>query len=160
METLTLVGQAVMTALLFGWLAIGAVENIRAPAVNRDLVAAVLTMTRVRDERPEIYELVKGNRIESPRIHAALWTVIVAAEVVVALVLGAGTVALVLAALGAASAETARILAGAGAIGFTAIWGGFLVGGQWVHCWAAWKDSQFTHYLMTLWGIVTFMALT
>lgn len=160
METLILLGQALLVGLLGGWLAIGAVENVRAPSVNRDLVAAVLSMTRVRDERPEIYEAVKGNRIESPAVHRALYVGIVAVEFVVAAVLLAGTALLLLAAFGLAAAETARIVAVSGTLGFTAIWGAFLVGGQWVHYWAAWKDSQFTHYFMTIWGAVTFVALT
>jgi hypothetical protein len=160
METLTLIGQAVMVGLQFGWLAIGAWENVRAPSVNRDLVGAVLSMTRVRDERPEIYEVTKGNRIEDPRVHAALYAAIVAAEIAVAAVLAAGALALLAAAFGWVPAEPARIVAGAGVIGFTAIWGAFLVGGQWVHYCAAWKDSQFTHYFMTIWGVATFVALT
>lgn len=160
METLTLIGQAVLVALLAGWLVLGAAENIRAPAVNLDLVADVLSMRRVRDERPEIYALTKGNRIENPAVHRALFAVIVAVEAAAALTLSVGAGALALAAFGLAGAEAARLIALAGTIAFTAIWGAFLVGGQWVHYWAAWKETQATHYFMTLWGVATFVALT
>ena len=159
METLLLIGQTLFTGLLAGWLVIGVIENFRAPPVNRDLVAAVLNMERIRRERPEIYELTKGNRITSPATHRLVWAAILTAEVIASVVLVAGTLALAGAALGAVAPDTARLIAGAGALGFTAIWGGMLVGGQWVHYWAAWKDSQFTHYFMTLWGVLTFLAL-
>lgn len=160
METLTILGQALLVGLLAGWLVIGAVENIRAPSANRDLVAAVLSMRRVAEEKPAIYAVTKGNRIENPAIHSAVFAAIVVVEVIVAAVLTLGAALLLLAALGLAGAATARAVAVAGTLGFTAIWGAFLVGGQWVHYWAAWKDTQFTHYFMTLWGAVTFIALT
>lgn len=159
METLTLIGQTLFTGLLTGWLAIGLIENFRAPGVNRDLVSAVLNMERIARERPEIHVLVKGNAIVSPRVHGVVWVAILVAETLATLALTAGTGALALAALGLVGAEPARLIAGAGVLGFTAIWGGMLVGGQWVHYWAVWKDSQFTHYFMTLWGVVTFLAL-
>ena len=160
METLELVGLTVLVGLLAGWLTLGAIENIRFPEVNRALVRDVLSMSRVAEEQPQIYALTKGNRITSDVLHRRLFAAIVAVECIAAAVLIWGTVALGLAALGLAAARHARITAGAGTILFTLIWGAFLVGGQWVHYWAAWKDSQFTHYFMTLWGAVTFFART
>lgn len=160
METVVLLGQALLVGLLAGWLGIGVYENIRAPEVNGRLVSAVLSMRRVRDERPEIYAVTKANRIESPAIHAAIYRAVIAVELVATALLILGALLLLAAALGLAGAEGARITAALGTIAFTAIWGAFLVGGQWVHYWAAWKDTQFTHYFMTLWGAVTFVALT
>lgn len=160
METLELVGQTLLVALLAGWLLLGVVENIRFPEVNRSLVRAVLNMERIREEQPEIYELCKGNRITSDAVHRTLFAAIVVAECIAVAVLLWGTAALALAVVGAADPGFARLVAGWGTVLFTAIWGAFLVGGQWVHYWAAWKDTQSTHYFMTLWGIATFIALT
>ncbi|MEO0679407.1 MAG: DUF2165 family protein, partial [Pseudomonadota bacterium] len=114
----------------------------------------------IREEQPAIYEMCKGNRITSDAVHRGLFAVIVAAECVAVAVLLWGTAALALAVFGAADPAYARLVAGWGTVMFTAIWGAFLVGGQWVHYWAAWKDTQSTHYFMTLWGVVTFIALT
>lgn len=160
METLELVGLTVLVGLLAGWLVLGAVENIRFPEVNRALVRDVLSMTRVAQDQPEIYDLTKGNRITSDAVHRTLFAIIVVVECIAAAILVWGAAALALAALGLADPTFARLVAGTGTILFTMIWGGFLVGGQWVHYWAAWKDSQFTHYFMTIWGAVTFIALT
>ncbi|MEM6440818.1 MAG: DUF2165 family protein [Pseudomonadota bacterium] len=160
METLELVGLTGLVGLLAGWLTLGALENIRFPEVNRALVRDVLSMTRVSQEQPQIYELTKGNRIASDAVHRILFAIIVAVECLAAGLLIWGTAALALAAAGLADPVSARIVAGSGTILFTLIWGAFLVGGQWVHYWAAWKDSQFTHYFMTIWGAVTFIALT
>lgn len=159
METLTLLGQAVLVAILAAWIGIGVIENIRFPPVNGDLVAMVMRMDRVREERPEIYEKVKSNRVENPRLHALAYRAIVAFELLSALLLSLGAVLLVLAAIGLAGPVFARGLSAAGALAFTLVWGGFLVGGQWFHYWAGWKDSQFTHFFLAVWGALTFQIL-
>tara|TARA_R110000751_G_scaffold12683_5_gene43397 strand:- start:130 stop:612 length:483 start_codon:yes stop_codon:yes gene_type:complete len=159
-ETLTLLGQALLTAIPAAWIGVGVIENIRFPPVNGDLVTMVMRMDRVREERPEIYEKVKGNRIESPRAHALAYAAIVGVELLATVLLGLGALLLALAALGLAGPIFARGLAAAGALVFTMVWGGFLVGGQWFHYWAGWKDSQFTHFFLVLWGALTFHILT
>ena len=84
---------------------------------------------------------------------------IVLAESLVALVLIVATIALAGAVTGLVHAETARIIACIGTLGFTAIWGAFLVGGQWVHYWVGHEGSQHTHFMLVLWGIGTWLAL-
>ncbi len=160
METLTLLGQALLTAIPAAWIGIGVIENIRFPPVNGDLVTMVMRMDRVREERPEIYEKVKGNRIDHPRVHSLAYAAIVAFELLATALLGLGALLLVLAAFGAAGPVFARGVAAAGALAFSLVWGGFLVGGQWFHYWAGWKDSQFTHFFLVLWGAVLFQILT
>jgi predicted small integral membrane protein len=155
-----LAGQAVLVALLAGWLVLGAIENIRKPEVNFALVRDILSMRRVAEFSPEIYAEVGGNRIDDPRIHRLLFRVIVGIECVVAVALCIGAGMLALAAFGAGDAGTARVVAIAAVAGFTAIWGGFLVGGQWFHYWAGAEGAQMTHYMMTIWGVATFVALT
>jgi predicted small integral membrane protein len=159
METVILAGQAAMVGLLAGWIALGAVENIRAPSVNRVFVGEVMAMTRLR-QVPDVWRAVSGNRVENPAIHRAAFALIVVVEVIVAVLLGIGTVALALAALGWAAPETARIWAAIGVIGWTGIWGCFLLGGNWFHYWIGSEWAQNTHFLMTIWGVATFIALT
>jgi len=159
METVIILGQAVFVGLLAGWIAIGVYENIREPRVNRDLVVSVLTMEAVRDESPEIYEQTKRNRITSPSFHRFAFGAIVVAELVATALLSIGTLLLLGAALKLVDLESARVTAVLGTVLFTAIWGGMLVGGQWVHYWVGTLNVQFTHYFMTIWGIVTFLAL-
>lgn len=151
MESLILIAQIMVIALLAGWLVLGALENLRAPNVNGDIVAEVLSMERVR-QYPQIYEAVSRNRIEDPRIHRLLFRLIVAAECLVAVLLVLGTFALILALLGILDADLARMVAMPGAMGFAGIWGGFLVGGQWFHYWAGTESAQTTHLLLLLWG--------
>jgi predicted small integral membrane protein len=160
METLVVLGQAVLVSLLAGWLGLGALENIRAPKVNFDLVVEVLTMARVSTLYPDIYQQVGRNRIDDPRLHKVLFGVIVAGECLVAVTLAGGAVALFGALGGWADVETARQIAIAGVIGFIALWGAFLVGGQWFHYWAGSEWAQAAHFFLVLCGIGTLIFLT
>ncbi|MFK7792685.1 MAG: DUF2165 family protein [Devosiaceae bacterium] len=155
MELLTLVAQTVLVGLLAGWLVIGAYENIRAPEVNLALVRDVFSMTMIEDEAPAVYALVKRNQITSHGFQKGVFTLIVTFETLVALGLTLGTGMLALSIFGAIEANYAQLFAGWAVLGFIAIWGLFLVGGNWFHYWVAHKGSQHTHYFMTLWGMVT-----
>ncbi|WP_224703397.1 DUF2165 family protein [Devosia aquimaris] len=141
------------------WLVLGALENIRAPAANGNMVADVLAMRLMRDQFPELYAVLGRNRIESQRLHRLLFAAIVTAETIVALVMVAGTLALLLAALGLVGLEPARVLAAIGMLGFCMIWSAFLVGGQWVHYWAGAEGAQHTHLKLTLWGALVLVLL-
>lgn len=155
MELLQLASQTVLVGLLAGWLVIGAYENIRAPEVNRFLVSDVFSMRTMEAERPEVYSQVERNRVTSSQLHGALFAVIVGFETLVALGLVIGTGLLALAMFGITSADYARLFAGWAVLGFILIWGLFLVGGNWFHYWVTHKETQVTHYLMTIWGIIT-----
>ena len=144
--------QLFMVAMPTLWLVLGALENIRAPSANGNMVADVLAMRGMRDEFPHLYAALGRNRIESTGVHRLVFAAIVASETLVALVMLAGTIGLLLAALGAADLEFARILATIGMLGFTLIWSAFLVGGQWVHYWAGAEGAQHTHFMLTIWG--------
>ena len=151
--------QLFMVAMPTLWLVLGALENIRAPTANGTMVADVLAMRGMRDEFPHLYAALGRNRIESPAVHRWAFIAIVASETLVALVMLAGTAALLLAALGATDLEFARILAAIGMLGFTLIWSAFLVGGQWVHYWAGAEGAQHTHFMLTIWGSVVLCLL-
>lgn len=155
----SLIGQSALVALQAGWLTIGVWGNIRHPELNRAMVADVMSMRPLR-ERPELFAELGAYRIDCERAHRRLYAVIVAAEATVALALWASTGLLLLAALGAVEAETARAIAALSVIGFAAIWGAFLVGGEWFRYWTGFGEAQKTHFLMTIWGVATFAALT
>lgn len=159
LDQTSLIGQALLVALQAGWLTIGAWGNIRHPELNRAMVADVMSM-RPLASRPELFAELGRYRVECQRAHRRLYALIVAAETTVALALWASTGLLLLAALGAAEAEAARAVAALSVIGFAAIWGGFLVGGEWFRYWTGFGEAQKTHFLMTIWGVATFAALT
>ncbi|MEM6679035.1 MAG: DUF2165 family protein [Pseudomonadota bacterium] len=159
METSLLAGQAVFTWSISLWLALGAIENVRHPKVNRDGVADVMSMKRMAAEYPDGYETFKANRTEDARRHALAFRAIVIAEILGGIICVAGAVALTLALVGLAPVEGARVLASWGAIAFTAIWSAFLVGGQWYHYWCGYESSQATHLAATIWGMLAFITL-
>ena len=151
--------QVVLVLMPTLWLVLGALENIRAPSANGNLVADVLSMKQMSVEFPDMFAALGRNRITSPRIHKAIFGAIVAFECFVAIVMIAGVIALFLAGTGIVPTDTARIVATLGMLGFSLIWSSFLVGGQWVHYWAGYKDAQLTHFIMMLWGIAVIVVL-
>lgn len=155
MELLELVAQCVLVALLAGWLVIGAYENIRAPEVNLALVRDVFSMEAIAQEMPGVYDMVKRNRVVSDQLHKTLFLLIVGFETLVAVGLLLGTGLLGLAVLGVVNAGYAQVFAGWAVLGFIMIWGLFLVGGNWFHYWVSHKQTQHTHYFMTIWGMIT-----
>jgi predicted small integral membrane protein len=155
----SLIGQSALVALQAGWLTIGVWGNIRHPELNRAMVADVMSMRPLRD-RPDLFAELGSYRVDSERAHRRLYALIVAAEATVALALWASTGLLMLAALGVVEAETARAIAALSVIGFAAIWGAFLVGGEWFRYWTGFGEAQKTYFLMTIWGVATFAALT
>lgn len=159
MPTTLLFAQLLFTALITGWLLIGVIENIRTPSLNGDLVAKVLAMQGLAEEMPDVFAQLSGNAITNPVWHKRVYALIVIVELAVSAVLVVACLMLAGAVLGITDPTNAKFVAIWGTLGFTAIWGGFLVGGQWFHYWCAHKDAQMTHYVMTIWGTITFLAL-
>jgi predicted small integral membrane protein len=151
--------EAVLVAAPGAWIALGVFENIRVPKANGDMVAEVLSMSRMKAEEPDYYALVSGNRIESPRVHRIAFAAIVVAESIAAIVMLAGALALAGAGLGLWDAALPRTIAVLGTLAFTVVWSGFLVGGQWVHYWVIHQDAQHTHFFLVLWGMGTLALL-
>jgi len=147
--------EALLVAAPGAWLALGAFENIRTPKANRDMVAEVLAVTRMKAELPDYYPLVSTHRVESPAIHRVVFACIVVVETLSAIAMLVGALALAGAALGLWPPGAPRAIAVIGTLGFTMVWSGFLVGGQWVHYWATHQDAQHTHFFLALWGVLT-----
>lgn len=154
-----LLAQAALVLLLGLWLLLGWIENLRHPRANRDLVAEILSMRRVKQHYPEIHAEVGGNRIESRTLHRMLFGLIVLAEIAISLGLLAGAALLAMAAFGAYDREPALTVAVLSVVGFTLLWGGLLVGGQWLHIWAGAEGLQQTFFFLTLWGVGTLAVL-
>jgi len=154
-----LLAQAALVLLQGLWLLLGWIENLRHPRANRDLVGEILSMRRVREQYPEIHAEVGGNRIESRGAHRLLFGLIIAAEIAISLVLLAGATLLTLAAFASFDREAALSVAVLGVVGFTLLWGGLLVGGQWLHIWAGAEGLQQTFFMLTLWGVGTLAVL-
>jgi hypothetical protein len=154
-----LLAQAALVLLLGLWLLLGWIENLRHPRANRDLIGEILSMRRVKQHYPAIYAELGGNRIEGPTTHRLLFGLIVFAEIVISLVLLAGAVLLAMAAFGSWDREAALTVAVLGVVGFTLLWGGLLVGGQWLHIWAGAEGLQQTFFFLTLWGVGTLAVL-
>ncbi len=159
LETIILVAQTACVFFMAAWLTIGVLDNIFHSALNSTTTAEVLDMTRMREEFPEAYEAVAHRRISSASIQRWLFVFIVVWEVVAAIALWSGFALLLMAALGQVEPATGRSLAVLGALLFTSIWVGFLVGGNWFCYWFCHEGAQNTHFQMTLWGIVTMIFL-
>ncbi|MCX5495567.1 DUF2165 family protein [Kaistia dalseonensis] len=159
MEFVTLLAQTLLVAAQAVWLGIGAFENLRIPKANGDMVADVLSLRQLKIEAPDIHAACETHRIDNPFIQRLLFAGIVIGESVAALILIVGTFALLGALLGFWAAETPRIIAALGVLGFTMVWGSFLAVGQWFHYWAAYQNAQHTHFMLAIWGTVTLALL-
>lgn len=159
METALTVAQTLGTGIIGAWLAIGVRDNILHPQMNEAYTAAVLEMTRMKEEYPEEYAQVAHRAITSRNLQKMAFRIVVTAELIATLVLFAGVTALLLALAGAGSLEVARSLAMTGAMLFTAIWAGFLIVGNHFCYWFCHEGAQNTHYQMTLWGLGTMILL-
>ena len=149
--------QSVVVALPAAWLSVGALDNILHPQINRDDVAKVLALEALR-EWPDVRERVGYRAITNERTVRRFFNLLVIAECVVSILLWIGAISLGLAFFGLVDHDQARDLAMIGALGFTAIWASFLIGGQWFYYW---YDSygQSTHLKAMLWGLATLIIL-
>jgi predicted small integral membrane protein len=154
-----LIAQAVLVLLLGLWLLLAWIENLRHPRANRDLIAEVLSMRRVKQHYPAIHAEVGENAIESTVAHRLLFGLIIAAEIAISVALLAGAVLLAMAGFGRYDREAAGSIALLATAAFTLLWGGLLVGGQWLHIWAGAEGLQQTFFFLTLWGVGTLAVL-
>ena len=157
-ETVLLLAQSLLVALQAAWLTLGAYSNLRWPRTNIDSVTNVVTMELTK-ERPEVYEDHKHRAVMDPKAIGFLFYGVGIIETAVAVLLWVAAGALLLAVPEMLDAGTARALAIVAVLAFTAIWGAFLVGGQWFHYWVSEQSPQSTHFFMLLWGIATLIFL-
>ena len=153
----TLLVQALVVAMPAIWLGIGVFDNIRYPEINRDDVARVLALDALNDN-PDIRAKVAQRAVTDERLIRGLFVLIVVAEFAATVLMLAGSICLFGALLGHVAPEYARLLALAGVVGFTGIWAGFLIGGQWYYYWYA-SLGKTTHLLALLWGLAVILIL-
>lgn len=158
-ETTILLSQAVCVFFLAAWLTTGVFENLVHSRLNSSFTAEVLAMTRMKEDYPEAFEDVAYRQISNPTLQQLLFRLIVLGEVVATVLLWTGFIALVMALVGVTEVSVARSLAVLGALAFTSVWAGFLVGGNWFCYWFCHEGAQNTHYQMTLWGMGTLLLL-
>ena len=157
-DTQFLVIQIVLTALPAAWMMLGVLDNIRYPDINRNDVSRVLRLDSL-EEWPEVYARVSHRRITDPRAVRFIFGLIVFAECLAAVLLSAGAIALAAQLTGLWPGGVPLLLARAGALVFTCVWGGMLIGGQWFYYWYG-DFGQQTHLLALIWGMCTLLALT
>ena len=159
MESTLLAAQALATSLLAAWLTLGVRDNILYPSVNETYTAEVMEMTRLKAEYPDAYAPLAHRAITDRRLQQLAFRLVVCAELLAAIVLWIGVVALFMGMAGTGSPDTARSIAMTGAMLFTAVWAGFLIVGNHFCYWFCHEGAQNTHYQMTLWGLGTLILL-
>ena len=159
METMTLIAQTGLTTALALWLFMGVRDNILHPKMNGEFVAEVLELRRMKEDYPDHHAMVAHRAIFDPGLQKATFRFVVIVETLVCLILWIGAVWLALSIMGVSEVETARIIALAGALGFTAIWSGFVIVGNHFAYWYCHEGAQVTHFHLALMGIGTMILL-
>ena len=161
-ETVILLAQIAALSGAAAWLSTGVWDNIVHPANNATFTAQVMGMTRMRDMYPDEFARVAHRAINSRATQRAAFRLVVAVELIAALVMWIGVGALALRLFGVGDPDTARALALLGATLFMSVWAGFLVVGNYFCYWFCHEWGQNTHYQMLFWGLMTmiFLAVT
>lgn len=156
-DSFSIVIKALVCALPGAWLALGVLDNLRYPDINRSEVARVLRLEAL-DEWPEVRARVGHRRIENATVIRAAFVLIVLAELSASCLLLAGAIGLAGHGFGTWSLAPALTVAQGGALAFTCVWAGMLIGGQWFYYWYG-EFGQQTHFLAALWGLGTLVIL-
>lgn len=152
MELMTLIAQTGVTAMIAVWMSVAVRSNWMLPVFNRSAVERVMRLELMEVEFPEEFPHVAHRRIDSPRVHAVVFRLIVLAETLAAVVLFVGALLLFLSIFGVGEVETARIVAASGLLIFSGIWAAFVTGGDHFAYWFSHASSQATHMTLVLWG--------
>ena len=159
-EIILLITQTSSVFLLASWLSIGVFENIFYPEFNRRFTNEVLELTRISQEYPEVYAVVKYRRITNQVVQNGIFWAIVCWQFVAVTVLWVGTISLFLSVFGLFEMEKALTIGLLGTLLFTMTWAGFLIVGNWFCYWFCHGEGQNTHFQMTLWGTATSILMS
>ncbi|MEM6932979.1 MAG: DUF2165 family protein [Pseudomonadota bacterium] len=155
-----LVAQTCLLAYLAAWLTLGVRDNIFHPTMNSLFTEQVLELKRLEEFAPDDFGQIKHRRIVSKRFQMRLFRFIVIAETAVSALLWFGVAFMAAAVLGLASAETAKVVALAGALGFTTIWSAMLIAGNHFAYWYCHEWAQNTHFQLAFFGIGAMVFLS
>jgi predicted small integral membrane protein len=158
-EFYPLFDQAAVVAIEAAWLSVAVYDNFRHPTLNQRGFATVLTMDLVRQQDPDAYREVWVRRIDDPDLEDRLFHLLVAAEATVAALLWLGALGLLLASFGIIDHPPARAFAMIAVVGFTALWGGMLIGGEWFWYRIGMAPAMQAHFFLIIWGIATLAFL-
>ncbi len=159
MEVMMEVVQIVITALLAGWLTIGVRDNILHPEINEQYTAEVLSMARLERDYPDEFARMSQRALTNRVTQRLLFRLIVITEALVAGALWIGVVGLLMGLAETGSAEVGQMIAVGAALGFTTLWGMFLIVGNYFCYWFCHVEAQATHFFMLLWGLATLIVL-
>lgn len=134
-------------------------DNIHHPTLNRRGFATVLKMDLVKQQDPEVYREVSVRRVESPDLERILFRLLITAEAIVSVLLWLGALGLLLASFGAVDHAAARALAMMAVVGFAAIWGSLLIGGEWFWYRIGMAPAMQAHFFLIVWAIATLTFL-
>ena len=158
-DTALLVAQTAATGFLAAWMFTGVKDNWLHPDLNGAVVGVILRIEKMQLNFPQEYAQIKHRRVESDRVHRAIFWLIVLWETLALIVLVIATVAMGLALVGVVSPDIARSLALMGVLLFTSVWAGFLIfGNHWVY-WYCHEWGQNSHFQLLLWGLSTLIFL-
>ncbi|MEM7177398.1 MAG: DUF2165 family protein [Pseudomonadota bacterium] len=153
MDMMVLIAQTCLLGYLAAWMITGVRDNIVHPSINGVLVQQVMELRRMQEEAPDEFHLLKSRRITNRRTQRGLFVAIVIFEFLTAILLLAGVAAMALAVFGAIDAESAKVVALAGALSFTTVWCGMLVVGNHFAYWCFHEGAQNTHFQLACLGV-------
>ncbi|MGR3715036.1 MAG: DUF2165 family protein [Shimia sp.] len=155
-----LIAQTFALLLPALWLTTGVRDNILFPSMNEDVTANVLTMARMKEDYPKEYTRVAHRAVKNREWQKTIFRLIVAAELITAIVMWVGVALLALSAAGYALPSIARDVALLGAIMFTSVWAMFAVVRNHFSYWFGHEGAQNTHFQLLLWGLGTMIFLS
>jgi len=153
-----LLAQSAALALPAAWLGVAVYDNLRHARLNAGEFARALRMHLVREETA-IYREVGHRRVTARRSVRRLYRLLVAVQIATVLLLWLAALSLLLAAVGGLSPVSARGLALLAMAAFTAIWGAFLIGGEWFWYRIGLVAAQWKHFYLLIWGLATLAFL-
>jgi len=149
---LPLLLKAAVVSGLGLWLAVALLNNIIAYR-NGVFAIGMLMGMKLFDQEPAIQTPLLARRVTSTGWHQLVYTVILVAEAVTAVLLLVAAVALLGGAIGSALPATGVLLADVALLAFLGLAGLMLVGGAWFVYYIRQEGAQMTHLVMIGVGI-------
>lgn len=154
-----LLAQTLQVIAMAVWLAVALRDNVTAPRLNGDSIAEILALEAMARQYPHHYAALRGRALTDPARQRLLYRLIVLAEGAVVIVLTLASLAMLGALARVVPPGTARAVALLAVAGFSAIWIGFLIGGNHYVYWLCHGNAQRTHFDLLLWGLGTQLFL-
>ena len=135
------------------WLTIAVGNNWRDKATNTTLLGVMIRQELLEDE-PVVGQGLKDRRIEDPDFPDKALEMIIAAQIIVALLLWIAAILSGLAWIGVADATVATAFINVAIGFFFALWTAFLCGGLWFGYWIKTWHVQQVHFTLFIIGLL------